>query len=148
MQIPRIVQMHDHRVIGRPPLDLEYLANGGRIGGIRAEPVNGLGRKHHQIACAQRFDGFLDFSLCSSYHSPMISRLRGQQWTLRMRVVQLCRNAGFRGGLFGDEIKQDGRNLQSVGVDTVHDGFFSQGSSARKALSFGDFEAKSAPLRR
>jgi hypothetical protein len=26
--------------------------------------------------------------------------------------------------------------------------FFSQGSSAREALSFGDFEAKSAPLRR
>jgi len=46
------------------------------IGRVGAESVHGLGRKHHQIAGAQGFDGFFDFGLRSSYHVPMISRLR------------------------------------------------------------------------
>jgi hypothetical protein len=71
--------MHDHRMIGWTPLDLENLAHGSWIGGIRPKPVDGLGRKHHQIAGAQGFDGFFDFSLCSSYHTSMISRLGYQQ---------------------------------------------------------------------
>src|SRR6266851_4788565 len=93
-QIPRIVQMHDHRMIGRTPLDLENLAHGGRIGGIRPESIHGLGREHHQIAGAQGFDGFFDFGLSSSYHLPMISRLRYQQSLATLpsgRFVPQCR---------------------------------------------------------
>jgi hypothetical protein len=61
MQIPRIVQVHDHRMIGRTPLDLKNLAHGGRIGGIRSNSIDGLGRKHNQLAGAQGFYGFFDF---------------------------------------------------------------------------------------
>ena len=32
------------------------------------------------------------------------------------------RNPGLRGRLLGDEIEQDGGDLQSVGIDTIHDG--------------------------
>src|ERR1700737_2006373 len=94
MQVPRIVQMHDHRMIARPAFDLENLAHGGRIGGIRPEAVDGLGREYHQIAGAQGFDGFFDFGLSSSYHVPMISRLREQQRLLTLpsgRSVAQCR---------------------------------------------------------
>jgi hypothetical protein len=62
----------------------------------------------------------------------------------KSRPKRVGRNPGFRGGLFGDEIKQDGRNLQSVGVDTIHDGFFSQ-QTTLEARSSGNFEAKNAP---
>jgi hypothetical protein len=61
MQIPWIVQVHDHWMIGRTPLDLKNLAYGGRIGGIRSNPIHGLGRKHHQLAGAQGLNGFFDF---------------------------------------------------------------------------------------
>ncbi len=36
------------------------------------------------------------------------------------------RNPGFRGRFLGDEIKQDSGDLQSVDIDTIHDGFFSR----------------------
>src|ERR1700680_988855 len=78
----------------RPPSDLENLAHGGWIGGVRSEPVDGLGREHHQIAGAQGLDGFFDFSLSSSYHVPMISRLRYQQSSMTLpggRYVPQCR---------------------------------------------------------
>jgi hypothetical protein len=32
------------------------------------------------------------------------------------------RDPGFGGRLLGDEIEQDRRDLQSVGIDTIHDG--------------------------
>ena len=35
---------------------------------------------------------------------------------------RIRRNPGFRGRFLGDEIEKDGRDLQSVGVDTLHDG--------------------------
>ena len=73
MQVARVVQVHDHRVIRRAALDLEYLAHRGRIGGVGAESVDGLGGKYHQIAGAQCLDGLFDFGLCSSYHALMIS---------------------------------------------------------------------------
>ncbi len=73
VQVARIVQVHDHGVIRRTALDLEYFANGRRVGGIGAQAVNGLRRKYHQVACAQRLDGLFDFGLGSSYHSAMIS---------------------------------------------------------------------------
>ena len=94
MQVARIVQMDDHRMIGRTPFDLENLAHCGRVGGIRTESIDCLGGEHHQIAGAQGFDGFFDFCLSSSYHAPMISRLHCQQRPLtrpRGRSVQECR---------------------------------------------------------
>ena len=74
--------MHDHRMIGGTAFDLENLAHGGWIGGIRAEPIDGLGRKHHQIAGPQGLDGFFDFSLSRPNHIRMISRLRRQHGPL------------------------------------------------------------------
>ena len=55
--------MHDHGMIRGPAFDLEYLANRGRVGGIGAESVDGLGWKYHQVARTQRFDGLFDFGL-------------------------------------------------------------------------------------
>ena len=72
MQIARIVQMHDHRVVRGPSLRLEDLAYRGWIGGIGAEAVNRLGWKCHQISAAQGLYGLFDFSLSSSYHRLMI----------------------------------------------------------------------------
>jgi hypothetical protein len=95
VQIARIVQVHDHRMIGRTPLHLEYLAHGSRVAGIRAQSVDGLGREYHQFAGAQFFDGFFDFCLCRSYHGRMISRLRYQQSSHRFGKADLCRNANF-----------------------------------------------------
>ena len=40
--------------------------------------------KHVMIAGTQGLDGFFDFRLCSSYHVPMISRLRYQQSSLEL----------------------------------------------------------------
>src|SRR5450631_335148 len=94
MQVARIVQMHDHRMIGRTPFDLENLAHCGRVGSIRTESIDRLGGEHHQIAGAQGFNGRFDFCLSSSYHAPMISRLRCQQRSLtrpRGRSVPQCR---------------------------------------------------------
>ena len=48
VQIARIVQVHDHRMIRRASLHLENLAHRRRIRGIGAEPVDGLGREDHQ----------------------------------------------------------------------------------------------------
>jgi hypothetical protein len=79
MQVPRIVQMNDDGMIGRAALDFENLAHGNWIGRIRSKSIDGLGGEHHQVACTQRFDGRFDFSLCSSYHGRMISRLRCEQ---------------------------------------------------------------------
>src|SRR5579863_9359687 len=77
-------------MIGRTALHLEYLAHGGRIGGVRADPVNGLGRKYHQIAGAQGFDGFFDLCLCCSYHTGIISRLRHQRSSLAPAGTPIC----------------------------------------------------------
>jgi len=41
----------------------------------------------------------------------------------------------------GDEIEQDGGDLQSVGVDTLHDGFFSQETAPTDAI-LGNFRSK------
>ncbi len=35
------------------------------------------------------------------------------------------RNPGLGGGFLGDEIEQNGSDLQSVGIDTIHDWYFS-----------------------
>ncbi len=47
------------------------------------------------------------------------------------------RNSGFRGGFLGDKIEQNRGDLQSVGIDTVHDGFFSQ-EKRRLRAAFGE----------
>ena len=54
---------------------------------------------------------------------------------------------GFRRSLLADEIKQDGRNLQSVGIDTIHDRFFSQETAPKNAI-FGNFRSKKRAKRR
>src|SRR5207237_3507437 len=53
------------------------------------------------------------------------------------------RNPGFGGRLLGDEIEQFGGDLQSVGIDTIHDGL----SRAKRRLQavFRLKTAKSAP---
>jgi len=89
VQVARIIQVNDHRMIGRTPFDLEYLAHRRRAGRIRAEPVDGLGRKHHQLAGAQGLDRGFNLCLCSSYHSLMITRLRCEQALLAVRAVVL-----------------------------------------------------------
>ncbi len=73
MQVARIVEVHDHRMIGRAAFHLEYLSHRRRIRGVGPESVDRLRREYHQIARTQCLDGFLDFGLCSSYHAPMIS---------------------------------------------------------------------------
>ena len=46
------------------------------------------------------------------------------------------RNSGFRGGFLGDKIEQNRGDLQSVGIDTIHDEvFFSRETAATR--SFG-----------
>ncbi|OIQ72308.1 hypothetical protein GALL_460670 [mine drainage metagenome] len=44
------------------------------------------------------------------------------------------RNPGFRGRFPSDEIKQNGGDLQSVGIDTIHDGFFSRETALRRGF--------------
>ena len=73
MQIALMVQVHDHGVVRRTALDLEYLSHCRRVRGVGAESVDRFRRKYHQIARSQRLDGLFDFALCSSYHAPMIS---------------------------------------------------------------------------
>jgi hypothetical protein len=50
-------EMHDQRMIGRPPLGGEDPGDGCRVGRIRPEPVDGLGREGDQFAGAQQRDG-------------------------------------------------------------------------------------------
>ena len=49
------------------------------------------------------------------------------------------RNPGLGGRLLGDEIEQNGGDLQSVGIDTIHDGL-----SRREAAFTGCFQGKTA----
>jgi hypothetical protein len=58
-----MVDVHDHRVRGRPVLGAEDLAHGIGVIGVRAKPVDGFRRKRDQLAGAQRFDSFLDLLL-------------------------------------------------------------------------------------
>jgi hypothetical protein len=78
-------------VIGRTPFNLENLAHRRRAGGIRTQPVDGLGWKYDQLAGAQGFDRGFNLCLCSSYHSLMISRLRCEQrrFGFKTAVLQL-----------------------------------------------------------
>ncbi len=46
-------EVHDDRVTGGPPLDLVDAPDGGRVRGVRAQPVHGLGGEGHQLAVAQ-----------------------------------------------------------------------------------------------
>src|ERR1700722_8946576 len=111
--------MHDHRMIGRTPLDLENLAYGGGIGGIRAEPIDGLGREYHQFAGAQGLDGFFDFSLCRSYHGRMISRLRYQQRSLTLRIHRSVPQCRFSLNRYDFALLHRGINCRRK--DTLHE---------------------------
>jgi hypothetical protein len=68
MQIARVVQMYDQRVIGGPALEREYLGDRRWIGRVCAEPVDGFRRERDQVPGTQRLDGFLDFGLRCSDH--------------------------------------------------------------------------------
>ena len=94
--------MHDHRVIRGPSLHLEDLAHGGGIGGVRAEAVDGLGWKHHQVPGAQCLDGFFDFGLSSSYHGLMIIKtgsVANADWGADHTSVAQCRFSATGGRL-------------------------------------------------
>ncbi len=68
-QEARAVEMHDHRMIARPALRLEDLADRGRVLRVGAQPVDRLRRKSNELAVAQRLHGGLDLDLGSSDHS-------------------------------------------------------------------------------
>ena len=57
MQVLRIVEVDDDRMIGRPFLELEDAAHGRRVLRVGAQPVDGFGRKRDQLAVTQRGDG-------------------------------------------------------------------------------------------
>jgi hypothetical protein len=61
--------MHDQRMRQRTPLELEYAPQGRRMAGMRAEPVDGLGRKNHEVPVPQRLHGGVEFELRRPYHS-------------------------------------------------------------------------------
>ena len=63
LQIARVIDMHDDRVRRRPPFQAKNLANCIRIVGVGAESVDGFRWKRHEIASAQRLDGFLQLFL-------------------------------------------------------------------------------------
>ncbi len=45
-----IADMRDQGIERRPPLGLVQMGDRGRVGGVGAEPVDGLGRERHQAA--------------------------------------------------------------------------------------------------
>ena len=47
------------------------------------------------------------------------------------------RNPGLGGGFLGDEIEQNGGDLQSVGIDTIHDGIFLTRNRCNRRFSGG-----------
>ena len=53
-------KVHDQRIRRRPALRLENPADGGRVEGVRAQAVDGLGRERDQPAADQAFDRALD----------------------------------------------------------------------------------------
>ena len=52
-----IADMGDQRIEGRPALGLVEPRDGGRVGGIGAEPIDGLGRERDQAALGQAARG-------------------------------------------------------------------------------------------
>src|SRR6202023_2422896 len=66
VQEARAVEVNDHRMVRRTSLRLENLHYGGRVLGVCAEAIDGLGRKCHELAVAQRLHGALDLDLGSS----------------------------------------------------------------------------------
>jgi len=44
--------MNDQRVEARPPLCRENLGNGGFVGRIAAEPIDGLGGESDEMSCS------------------------------------------------------------------------------------------------
>ena len=52
-----VADMGDQRIEGRPALGLVEPGDRGRIGGVRAEPVDGLGRERDQPALGQHARG-------------------------------------------------------------------------------------------
>ena len=59
-QIVGTRQVHDQRVAGGPPLDLEDAGDGRRVLGVGPEPVHGLGRYRDDAAGPQPVDGRAD----------------------------------------------------------------------------------------
>ena len=67
MQVLRVVEVDDDRVIGRPFLELENAAHRRRVLRIGAEPVDRFGRKRDELAVTQRGDGvFQLYKGCSN----------------------------------------------------------------------------------
>ena len=56
-------------------------------------------------------------------------------------------NSGLGGGFLGDEIEQDGSDLQSMGIDTIHDGIFFSRETAQARGFQGCKTTKRAPRR-
>ena len=63
-------EVHDHRMIRRPSLGSKDPAQRARVGCIGAQPVDGLGRKGHQPACAQDRGRMGDFGIGDEAHLP------------------------------------------------------------------------------
>ena len=66
MQEARAIEMNDDGMSRRPPLSLENLSDRSRVLRVRAQPVDRLGGKGHELAVAQCLHGCLDLDLgCS-----------------------------------------------------------------------------------
>ena len=63
--------MDDERMVGRPALGGKNLGDGDRVGGIRPQTVDRLGREGDQLACADQLDGAGEIGFRGA-HSPLM----------------------------------------------------------------------------
>ena len=68
--------VNDQRMGGGSALGREDAGDGERVAGVGAEPVDGFGRKRHQLARFQQGDRFLDFAGVRQHPRMIIGPLR------------------------------------------------------------------------
>ena len=102
-----------------------------------------LGGQHMAIRAAQNFRR-LRLQGVTEGEQPTVFRLEILQDGGKPCPERVGRNSGLGGRLPGDEIEQNGGDLQSMGIDTIHDGL-SRREMAVYGLFSGLSTAKSAP---
>ena len=103
----------------------------------------------------------VDFRLQGIAHREQVAVFRGQiaDDGGKPGPERVGRNPGLGGGFLGDEIEQDGRDLQAVGIDTIHGQTLAKSgcyaplsgvktNSAARAAFKAPFSAKAVALRR
>ena len=79
VQDTRTVEMHDDRMRSRAAFRLEDAAHGRGVLRVRAQPIDGFGRKRDELAVTQRLHGGFDLDLTganNSYHGARILSCR------------------------------------------------------------------------